>query len=98
MQVIRGSGDYASAWTPAITWQDDNTLRVDVDAGQQTRLLHFGAAKASGGPATWQGDSVGQLADSARSRDQRRSVPVRLLKDRHHAHPTRISAQERDPL
>lgn len=24
-----------------ITWQDDNTLRVETDAGQQTRLLHF---------------------------------------------------------
>src|SRR5262245_1798330 len=24
-----------------ITWQDDNTLRVDTDNGQQTRLLHF---------------------------------------------------------
>src|SRR5262245_53615088 len=25
-----------------ITWQDDNTLRVDTDYGMQTRLLHFG--------------------------------------------------------
>ena len=41
-----------------ITWQDDNTLKVDTDAGQQTRLLHFGNWKAPGGPATWQGDSV----------------------------------------
>ena len=24
-----------------ITWQDANTLRVDTDAGTQTRLLHF---------------------------------------------------------
>lgn len=24
-----------------ITWQDDNTLRVDADAGTQTRLFHF---------------------------------------------------------
>ena len=24
-----------------ITWQDDNTLRMDIDAGTQTRLLHF---------------------------------------------------------
>ncbi len=41
-----------------ITWQDDNTLKVDTDAGQQTRLLHFGNWKAPGSPATWQGDSV----------------------------------------
>jgi hypothetical protein len=40
-----------------ITWQDDNTLRIDSDAGQQTRLLQFapGAAPAE---ASWQGHSV----------------------------------------
>jgi hypothetical protein len=27
-----------------ITWQDDNTLRMDVDAGVQIRVLYFGAA------------------------------------------------------
>jgi hypothetical protein len=40
-----------------ITWQDDNTLRIDVDAGTQTRLLHFGSAPASAKPS-WQGDSL----------------------------------------
>jgi hypothetical protein len=25
-----------------ITWQDDTTLKIETDAGQQTRLLHFG--------------------------------------------------------
>jgi hypothetical protein len=43
-----------------ITWQDDSTLKVDADAGVQTRLLHFGNWKSAGGPATWQGDSVAQ--------------------------------------
>lgn len=40
-----------------ITWQDDNTLRIDSDAGQQTRLLQFtpGPAPAE---ASWQGHSV----------------------------------------
>jgi len=32
-----------------ISWQDDQTLRVDIDEGMQTRLLHFKAA-ASGTP------------------------------------------------
>jgi hypothetical protein len=41
-----------------ITWQDDNTLKVETDYGTQTRLLHFGNWKAPGGAATWQGDSV----------------------------------------
>ena len=42
-----------------ITWQDDNTLKLDADAGTQTRLFHFGNWKApAGSPATLQGDSV----------------------------------------
>lgn len=41
-----------------ITWQDDNTLKVELDAGTQTRLLHFGAAAAPTGDLTWQGHSV----------------------------------------
>jgi hypothetical protein len=43
-----------------ITWQDDNTLKVETDAGMQTRLFHFGAWTPPGGAATWQGDSVAQ--------------------------------------
>jgi hypothetical protein len=41
-----------------ITWQDENTLRVESDAGMQTRLLHFNAAPA--GERTWQGYSSAQ--------------------------------------
>ena len=38
-----------------ITWQDDQTLKLETDAGMQTRLLEFGAPKAQGGG--WQGVS-----------------------------------------
>src|SRR5580658_9803124 len=41
-----------------ITWEDDNTLRMDSDAGKQTRLFHFGDWKSPGGAPTLQGDSV----------------------------------------
>ena len=41
-----------------ITWQDDKSLKVETDAGMQTRLLHFGDWKPQGGPASWQGESV----------------------------------------
>jgi hypothetical protein len=41
-----------------ITWQDGNTLTVEIDAGQQTRLLHFAIGKPTPGPATWQGDTT----------------------------------------
>jgi hypothetical protein len=43
-----------------ITWQDANTLRIDTDAGTQTRRLHFAAAPLNAKPqaASWQGDSA----------------------------------------
>ena len=33
-----------------ITWADDNTLRIDADAGTQTRLLHFTGDAATARP------------------------------------------------
>jgi hypothetical protein len=38
-----------------ITWQDDQTLKLDSDAGTQTRLFSFGAPRSQGGD--WQGVS-----------------------------------------
>lgn len=43
-----------------ISWQDDSTLKVETDAGMQTRLLQFGAPKPFSGPSTWQGDSTAE--------------------------------------
>ena len=43
-----------------ITWQDDQTLHMDVDAGKQSRAFHFGDWKAPAGPSTLQGDSVAE--------------------------------------
>lgn len=47
-----------------ITWQDDNTLKIDFDAGTQTRLLYFDKSKLPGvsekTDKTWQGISVAQ--------------------------------------
>ncbi len=41
-----------------ITWQDDQTLSVETDAGEQTRLFHFmPTTTAAHGPRTWQGYS-----------------------------------------
>jgi hypothetical protein len=40
-----------------ITWQDENTLRVELDAGTQTRLLSFDPASQPDGEPTWQGHS-----------------------------------------
>ncbi len=38
-----------------VSWQDDNTLSVETDAGMQTRVLHF--KDAPPGDASWQGYS-----------------------------------------
>jgi len=39
-----------------IAWEDANTLRMDFDAGAQTRLLRFGSS--SQGDVSWQGRSA----------------------------------------
>src|SRR3990172_7749449 len=43
-----------------ITWDNDTTLRIDTDAGTQTRLLRFGPAPAAPGEPSWQGYSAAQ--------------------------------------
>lgn len=43
-----------------ITWEDDNTLKVETDTGEQTRLFRFGRRQAPSGEPTWQGFSVAQ--------------------------------------
>ncbi len=40
-----------------ISWQDDNTLKLDIDTGMQTRLFHFDR-NAPQGARTWQGWSA----------------------------------------
>ena len=41
-----------------ITWADDNTLKVETDAGTQTRQFHFGQPQPPSGEAGWQGFSI----------------------------------------
>jgi hypothetical protein len=48
-----------------ITWTDPNTLKIETDNGQQTKLLHFGTGQNApeiaanpADPKNWQGNSV----------------------------------------
>ena len=41
-----------------ITWEHDNALRLETDAGSQTRRFVFGDSSAPAGAPTWQGHSV----------------------------------------
>src|SRR3984957_12329487 len=41
-----------------ISWADENTLKLETDAGTQTRLLHFAGKPAATDKPSWQGYSV----------------------------------------
>ena len=56
-----------------IAWQDDNALRIETDAGTQTRLFRFGDSKPPPAPASWQGQST---AEWESPRDARAARPV----------------------
>jgi len=58
-----------------ITWQDDTTLKLDVDTGTQTRVFHFGNQSPSG-DASWQGYSTAAWEnDGARGRGRAAAAP-----------------------
>ena len=46
-----------------ITWDDDESLRIDTDHGMQTRLLQFNPPRAIGTAPRLQGNSVAQWGD-----------------------------------
>ena len=41
-----------------VSWQDDNTMKMEFEAGSQTRLFHFKAVPA--GEPSWQGHSTAE--------------------------------------
>jgi hypothetical protein len=50
-----------------IQWMDDNTLKMDIDSGTQTRLFHFGGARPASQTSDWQGYSVANWQQEGRS-------------------------------
>jgi hypothetical protein len=54
-----------------VTWESDDSLKVETEAGTQTRHFLFGAPPAASGPATWQGTSSAQweVAGGGRGRE-----------------------------
>src|SRR5205085_6476982 len=43
-----------------ITWENDNALKLETDAGTQTRTFRFGAQTGAVGEPSWQGVSTAQ--------------------------------------
>ena len=62
-----------------IAWDDANTLRIDTDAGTQTRLLKFGPAAAAPGEPSWQGNSVAQWEYAAGGRGATRTGNLKVV-------------------
>jgi hypothetical protein len=60
-----------------ITWPDENTLQMEIDAGTQTRTFHFGKWAPPEVKPSWQGDSVASW--ESRERDPRRDPKARYL-------------------
>jgi hypothetical protein len=51
-----------------IEWQDDSTLKIEFEAGTQTRLLHFTGAPPTTGDAGFQGFSLASWEGGGRGR------------------------------
>ena len=58
-----------------IAWADDTTLRIETDAGTQTRLFRFGAATGPAEP-TWQGLSAAEWSYAGGRRGSAGSLKV----------------------
>jgi hypothetical protein len=59
-----------------ITWQDETTLKLEFDAGTQTRLLNFGGKPPAGGEKTWQGYSVADWQLAGQQLLDRNGIPI----------------------
>ena len=62
-----------------ITWDNDTTLKIEADAGTQTRLFHFGAKPPQGLEPSWQGYSVAEWEYAPTGRGQARIGDLRVV-------------------
>jgi hypothetical protein len=62
-----------------ITWDNDTTLKIEADAGTQTRLLHFGGKPPQGLEPSWQGYSVAEWEYASTGRGQPRSGNLKVV-------------------
>jgi hypothetical protein len=65
-----------------ISWQDDNTLKMELTAGTQTRLFHFGKADPPSGEPTWQGYSTAQWEYAITGRGEPRKGDLKVITTR----------------
>lgn len=61
-----------------VSWQDDTTLKVETEAGTQTRLFQFGRAETEA-PASWQGISQAQWEPALNKSGDLKVTTINLL-------------------
>ena len=79
-----------------ISWENATTLRIDLDAGIQTRRFFFGSAPTMA--PSWQGTSVASWNTPAVRHRVVAAPGRRIAQGRHHRHPPWLAAQERRSL
>jgi hypothetical protein len=62
-----------------ITWENDTTLKLEADAGTQTRLFHFGAQPPQGLEPSWQGYSVAEWEYASTGRGKPRNGDLKVV-------------------
>ena len=60
-----------------ITWPDEDTMRVETDAGTQTRTFRFRPGGATPGERSWQGDSAAEWQTPRGGRGRAGGAPER---------------------
>jgi len=82
------AGEQCKAYTAAnvmrlpgrlnITWENDTTLKIETDAGTQTRRFHFGQVAPPAEPS-WQGHSVAQWEYAPAARGAARTGNLKVV-------------------
>jgi hypothetical protein len=62
-----------------ISWQDDTTLKMELEAGNQTRLFRFGPGQPPAGEPTLQGNSVAQWEYALTGRGRARMGNLKVV-------------------
>lgn len=62
-----------------ISWESDNVLRLDTEAGTQTRRFRFGGSQPQNAEPTWQGNSAAEWQYSRTARGQPRTGSLKVV-------------------
>ena len=62
-----------------ITWDNDTTMKIEADAGTQTRVFHFGGTPPATIEASWQGYSVAEWENATVARGAARAGDLKVV-------------------